>query len=103
MDTLFAFAVKVSACVVVTEAAVAVNAALVALAGTVIADGTVTAALLLDRLTANPPVGAAAVSVTVQVSFPEPVMDETLQVNPPSALCAPVTVPVAVPVNAMEA
>ena len=58
--------------------------------------------MLLERLTANPPVGAAAVSVTLQMSVPEPVIDETLQVNPPSALCAPVTVPVALPLNAME-
>ena len=103
LDTPLAFAVKVAACVVVTETAVAVNAALVALAGTVTTAGTVTAATLLDRLTANPPVGAAAVSVTVQIFVPEPVMAEALQVNPPRVLCAPVTAPVAVPLSAMEA
>ena len=77
-----ALAVIVTACAVVTEATVAVNVALVALARTVTEAGTVTAALLLDKLTLNPPAGAAEVNVTVQLSLPEPVMEEVLQVNP---------------------
>ena len=65
--------------------------ALVAFAGIVTVAGTVTAALLLERPTMNPPAGAAEVSVTVQASAPEPVMDDVAQVNPPNAA---VTVPV---------
>jgi hypothetical protein len=57
---------------VLTDDAVAVNPALVAPAGTVTADGTVTALLLLARLTARPPLPAAAFSVTVQVSAADP-------------------------------
>ena len=49
--------------------------ALVAFAATVTEAGTVTEALLLARLTANPPFGAAAVSVTVQAFVPAPVID----------------------------
>jgi hypothetical protein len=47
-----------------------VNAAVVVPAGTVTDAGTVTEVLLLARVTANPPVGAAALSVTVQASVP---------------------------------
>jgi hypothetical protein len=56
-----------------------VNEALVALAGTVTVAGNVTAALLLATLTLNPPLGAAAFSVTVQASVPAPVIDVLLQ------------------------
>ena len=81
-DAVPALAIIVTVCVVVTEATEAVNVALNALAGTVTEAGTVTAALLLDKLTLNPPAGAAEVNVTVQLSLPEPVMDAVLQVNP---------------------
>ena len=64
--------------VVIAETA-AVKLALVAPAGTVMDEGTVTALLLLDRLTASPPLPAAAESVTVQASVPAPVMDPWLQ------------------------
>jgi hypothetical protein len=74
-----ALAVTVVVCAVVTDETVAVNAALVALAATVTVDGTLTAVLLLDRLTLSPPLGAAALSVTVQASLPDPVMDALLQ------------------------
>jgi hypothetical protein len=50
---------------VVTAVVVAVNAADVAVAGTVTDTGTVTAALLSDRLMSTPPAGAAPESVTV--------------------------------------
>ena len=61
-----ALAVSVTLCVVLTELTVAVNPALVCPAGILIEYGTVTAALLLDRATVNPPVAAATFSVTGQ-------------------------------------
>jgi len=73
-----ALAVNVAACAVVTDETEAVNAALVALAATVTVAGTLTAALLLDRLTLNPPLGATALSDIVQASLPAPVMDVLL-------------------------
>jgi len=48
-------------------------------AATVTEDGTLTAELLLDNPTENPPLAAAALRVTVQASVPEPVMDEFVQ------------------------
>jgi hypothetical protein len=48
-------------------------------AGTVTDAGTVTALLLLDRFTLNPPDGAALVSVTVQASVAAPVSVRLLQ------------------------
>jgi hypothetical protein len=68
-----------------------VNPALVAFAGTVTVLGTVTAELLLDRLTISPPTGAAAVSVTVHAPAPDPVTAPLLQY---SALNAAEPVPV---------
>jgi hypothetical protein len=56
-----------------------VNPALVAFAGIATEDGKVTALLLLARLTLNPLLGAAELSVTVQASVPEPVIDALLQ------------------------
>ena len=70
-----ALAVKVAVWVELTTATVAVNDALVTPAATVTEAGTVTAALLLAKLTVNPPVPAAAVSVTVQASLPALVID----------------------------
>jgi hypothetical protein len=67
------FADSVAVCVVVTDETVAEKLALLAPAATVTDEGTVTAELLLDRLTANPPLAAAVFRVTVQVSVPEPV------------------------------
>jgi hypothetical protein len=52
LETVPDVAVSVTACAVPTDNTVAVNPALVALAGTVTVEGTETAALLLDRLTA---------------------------------------------------
>lgn len=57
----------------------AVNSALAKPAGIVTVLGTVTVELLLDMFTIKPPLGAAAVSVTVQVSVPAPVMAPLLQ------------------------
>ena len=69
------------------------NPAVVAFAGTVTVAGTVTAALLLDRLTLSPPLGAAALSLTVQASVPDPVMDPPLQESAFNAAGAAVPVP----------
>jgi hypothetical protein len=61
-------AVTVAVCVVVVDPA-PVNVVLVAVAGTVTEGGTVSAVLLDPNVTLSPPVGAALVSVTVQVVF----------------------------------
>jgi hypothetical protein len=79
-----ALAVKVTAAPELTEDTVAVKLAVVELAGTVTDVGTVTAVSLLARLTANPPVAAAAFRVTVQLSVPAPVIDPLVQVSPVS-------------------
>ena len=82
-------AVRVTVCAVATDDTVAVNPALVAFAGTVTVAGTATAALPLDTLTLRPPLGAAALSVTVQESVPEPIMDPVLQESALSAAGGP--------------
>jgi hypothetical protein len=79
--TLPALAVKVAVCAVVHEDTVALKVALVAPAGTVTEAGTVTAELLLARLTANPPLAAAAVRETVQLSVPAAVIELLLQLS----------------------
>ena len=79
--TLPALAVKVTVCAVLTDDTVAAKLALDAPAATVTELGTVTAELLLARLTVNPPLAAAAFSVTVQLSVPAPVIDPLEQVS----------------------
>jgi len=64
---------------------VAVKLAVVAPAATVTEAGTVTAVLLLARLTANPPPAVAVFSVTVQLSLPAPVNDPLAQLSAVSA------------------
>jgi hypothetical protein len=81
LETLPALAVSVTACADVTDDTVAVNPALVAFAGTINVAGTVTAALLLARLTVRPPLTGAAVNITVQLSLPDSVIDALLQEN----------------------
>jgi hypothetical protein len=93
LNTLPALAVIVTACEVATEDTVAVNPALVAFGGTITVLGTVTAELLLDRLTLRPPLGADAVSVTVHASVPDPVMAPLLQNSALNAAGAAVPVP----------
>ncbi len=80
--TLPALAVRVTVWAVVTEETVAVKAAVVEPAATVTEAGTETDELLLARLTVNPPVAAAAFSVTVQLSVPDPVNDPLVQLSP---------------------
>jgi hypothetical protein len=74
-------AVNVTVWVVETGEATAEKLALVAPAATVTEDGTVTADILLDRLTVWPPVDAAALSVTEQLSLPAPVSEDDAQVS----------------------
>ncbi len=83
--TPLALDVSVTVCAEVTAATVTVNPAVVALAGTVTEAGTVAAALLLARLTATPPLGAAAARVTVQASVPLPASEALAHESPLSA------------------
>lgn len=76
-----ALAVSVTVCAALTADTVAVKLAVAAPAATVTLAGTATAELLLARLTANPPLGAAALSVTAQLSVPAPVIDELVQLR----------------------
>ena len=116
-DELPALAVRVTVVELLTVPAVAVKLALVAPEATVTDEGTVTAALLLARLTASPPLAAAAFSVTEQVSVPAPVIEPLVQLNalstgmpvplrltavevPVEELLVRVSVPVAVPAAA---
>jgi hypothetical protein len=79
IEVLPVVAVRVADCDELTDATVAVNPALVDVAGTVTEEGTETALLLLDRLTATPPLGADPVRVTVHASVPAPVMEALVQ------------------------
>ena len=65
-----------------TEDTVAVKLAVVDPAATVTEAGTVTAELLLARLTAKPPLAAAVFRVTVQLSLPALAIDPLLQLSP---------------------
>ena len=75
------------------EATVAENPALVALAGTFTVAGTETTPSLLDRVTLWPPLGAAALRVTVQASVPAAVMVPLVQLSELSAAAVAVPVP----------
>ena len=81
LDTLPALAVRVADCAVPTDETVAVKLAVVEPTATVTEAGTVTVELLLARLTVNPPVAAAAFSVTVQLSVPAPVIEPLVQLS----------------------
>jgi hypothetical protein len=80
-DTPLALAVRVTVCEVLTEETVAMKLAAVAPAATVTVAGTVTAESLLVRLTIKPPLPAAALRVTVQLSVPAPVIDPFVQLS----------------------
>ena len=87
-DTPPVLAVRVTDCAVVTDVTVAVNPALVALAGTATVAGTVIAVPPLLNPTLTPPLPAAELSVTVQLSLPAPVSDALLhdtELNVPAA------------------
>ena len=88
-------AVSVAVCAVPTAEAVAVNPALEAPAATVTDAGTVTAALLLAKLTVRA-LAAAPVSVTVHASVAVPVSDALPHVTPLTAGC-PVPLSVTIP------
>jgi len=75
-------AVIVTVCAVLVAVAVKLKLALFWPDATVTDAGTITAALLLERLTASPLLSAAAFSVTVQISEPDPVIDPVAQVRP---------------------
>lgn len=66
-------------CAVETADAVAMKPALVAPLETVTDAGTVTAPLLLDKLTTSPPLPAAALRSTVHPSLPGPLTELSLQ------------------------
>ena len=80
-EILPSLAVRVAVCAVPTAETVAVNPALAAPAGTVTVLGTVTAELLLDKFTIRPPLGAEAVSVTVQGSAADPIRALLVQLS----------------------
>jgi len=111
------FAVNIAVSDVLGTVTVALKLAVVVPATTVTEDGTVTAALLLDKLTVNPPAPAAAFRLTVQMSVPDaiiapfahtsastvdsPVPDRvTIRGAPSVELFANVIVPVDVPAAA---
>jgi hypothetical protein len=79
--TLPALAVSVAVCAELTADAVAEKLAVVDPATTVTEAGTLTAELLLARFTAKPPLAAAALTVTVQLSLPAPVTAAWLQLK----------------------
>jgi len=56
--------------------------------GTVTVAGTVTRLLSLDRFSTNPPLGAAAFSVNVQLFVPAALIDPVAQLSPLSEGCA---------------
>ena len=77
-----ALAVTVAVSAEFTGEMLAVKPALDAPAGTMIEAGTLTSELLLNSVTANPPLAAAAFNVTVQLSVPDPVMERFAQLSP---------------------
>ena len=111
-----AVAVRFTVCAEVTAETVAVKPVLVAFAGIVTEAGTVTAELLLARLTVIPLLGAVPFSETVQESDPAPVIEELVHkiplrvarpvplrlivaVPPEEALLDIVSIPVAAPAD----
>jgi hypothetical protein len=74
-----ALAVSVTACDELEDETFAVNPTLVAYGGTFTVAGTVTAPLLLDKLTGSPALGAIPLSVTVHATVPAPEIDPGLQ------------------------
>ena len=81
LETVPALAIRVADCAELTAVTLAMKAALVAFAGTVTVEGTLTAALFVNRLTFNPADADGAFRVIVQRSVPAPVIDALLQVS----------------------
>jgi hypothetical protein len=77
-----ALADSVTVCGELNEEIVAVKVALWAAPGTATVAGIVTRLLSLERFTTNPPLGAAAFSVTVQLTVPAALIDPVAQVSP---------------------
>jgi hypothetical protein len=80
-DTPFRVAATVAVASAVTAEAVAVKLAVDAPAATVTEGGVLSAALLLDKVTRDPPAAAGEVKVTVQVAEAGPVMEDGLQLK----------------------
>lgn len=80
-QTLPAVAVNVAACALLTNATAAVKSVLSAPAGTFTEAGKETERVLLDKFTSVPALGATPLSITVQISLPDPIIDELLQVR----------------------
>jgi hypothetical protein len=81
-ETVPCVAVNVTVCDVLTLEALAGKLAFEAPEATDTEAGTVTALLLLARLTVKPPLGAGALKVTLQESEPAPIIDELAQLSP---------------------
>lgn len=77
-----ALAVSIAVSAELAGEILAVKLALLAPAATITETGTFTSELLLERLTANPPLAAAAFNVTVQLSVAEPVIERFAQLIP---------------------
>jgi len=87
-DVPAVFAVNVAVCAALTAEVVAEKLALVAPRSAIMTEaGTATAAELLDKPTDCPPVGAAAFSVTVQLSVAAPVSEALAQLRLLSTAC----------------
>jgi hypothetical protein len=84
VETLPALADSVAVVAVVTAFTVAIKLPLLVPPANATLTGTVTAELLLARLTENPLLGAAVFSVTVQLSVPAPEIDPLEQLSPVS-------------------
>ncbi len=84
--TPFADALRVAVTLAATGLVAAEATALVAPSGTVIVAGSVTAPLLDDKATANPPVGAGPESVTVTSEEEPPMTEPGLTVTESTAL-----------------
>jgi hypothetical protein len=84
----FKLAVMVAVLAVVTAEAVALNTAVLLPAATVTEVGVVKSVLLSERATTVPPVGAALLSVTVQLLTPPDASVAELQVNPVGTVVA---------------
>ena len=81
-ETVPCVAVSVTVCEALTLDTIATKLALVDPDATVTETGTLTALPLLARLTVVPPLGAGALSVTLQVSEPAPIIVELAQLTP---------------------